>query len=169
MPAEGLGVLSLFASSAQTRRSRRFGERYPTCQRLFMRGVRFRPTKRSSPTHARKKPLVPRVGEWQKAATGTSLKMFLKRSVDCRMGCFLRSMSWMLGRAGTAGIQSLVSLVAGLFSFKASFQDTCFALTGDLFFNEEEVIIYSLTSRTTLRGAPPFHLAQFSKTQPTCL
>ena len=27
--------------------------------------------------------------------TGTSLKIFLKRSVDCRMGCFLRSMSWM--------------------------------------------------------------------------
>ena len=28
----------------------------------------------------------PREGEWQKATTGTSLKMFLKRSVDCRMG-----------------------------------------------------------------------------------
>ena len=41
-----------------------------------------------------------RFGEWRKATTGTSLKMFLKRSVDCRMGCFLRSVSWMLGRAG---------------------------------------------------------------------
>ena len=52
------------------------------------------------PDPREKKPLVPRVGEQQKATTGTSLKMFLKRSVDCRMGCFLRSMSWMLGRAG---------------------------------------------------------------------
>ena len=41
-----------------------------------------------------------RFDERRKATTGTSLKMFLKRSVDCRMGCFLRSMSWMLGRAG---------------------------------------------------------------------
>ena len=39
-------------------------------------------------------------GERRKGTTGTSLKMFLKRSVDCRMGCFLRSMSWILGRAG---------------------------------------------------------------------
>ena len=39
-------------------------------------------------------------GERRKGTTGTSFKMFLKRSVDCRMGCFLRSMSWMLGRAG---------------------------------------------------------------------
>ena len=39
-------------------------------------------------------------GERRKGTTGTSLKIFLKRSVDCRMGCFLRSMSWMLGRAG---------------------------------------------------------------------
>ena len=38
-----------------------------------------------------------RFGEWRKATTGTSLKMFLKPSVDCRMGCFLRSVSWMLG------------------------------------------------------------------------
>ena len=38
-----------------------------------------------------------RFSEWRKATTGTSLKMFLKRSVDCRMGCFLRSVSWMLG------------------------------------------------------------------------
>ena len=37
-----------------------------------------------------------RFGEPRKATTGTSVKMFLKRSVDCRMGCFLRSMSWML-------------------------------------------------------------------------
>ena len=100
VPAGGLGALSLFASFAQTSRSRRFGERYPTCQKLFMRGFRFRPTKPSSPTHARKNLRYPREGEWQKATTGTSLKMFLKRSVDCRMGCFLRSMSWMLGRAG---------------------------------------------------------------------
>ena len=41
-----------------------------------------------------------RFGEGRKATTGTSLKMFLKRSIDCRMGCFLRSMSWMLGRTG---------------------------------------------------------------------
>ena len=41
-----------------------------------------------------------RFDERRKATTGTSLKMFLKRSVDCRMGCFLRSMSWMLGRTG---------------------------------------------------------------------
>ena len=100
VPAGGLGALSLFASFAQTSRSRRFGERYPTCQKLFMRGFRFRPTKPSSPTHARKNLWYPREGEWQKATTGTSLKMFLKRSVDCRMGCFLRSISWMLGRAG---------------------------------------------------------------------
>ena len=62
-----------------------------------------------------------RFGERRKATTGTSLKMFLKRSVDCRMGCFLRNMSWMLGRAGlqvtVKGIRSLVSLVAGLLSF----------------------------------------------------
>ena len=51
VPAGGLpGVLSLFASFARTRRSRRFGER-------------------------------------KEATTGTSLKIFLKRSVDCRMGC----------------------------------------------------------------------------------
>ena len=29
-----------------------------------------------------------RFGEQQKATTGTSLEMFLKRSVDCRMVCF---------------------------------------------------------------------------------
>ena len=40
-------------------------------------------------------------GERRKATTGTSLKILLKRSVDYRMGCFLRSMSWMLGRAGS--------------------------------------------------------------------
>ena len=28
-----------------------------------------------------------RFGERQKGTTGTSLKLFLKRSVDCRMGC----------------------------------------------------------------------------------
>ena len=38
--------------------------------------------------------------ERRKVTTGTSLKMFLKRSVDYWMGCFLWSMSWMLGRAG---------------------------------------------------------------------
>ena len=54
VPAGGLGALSFFASFAQTSRSRRFGERYPTCQKLFMCGFRFRPTKPSSPTHARK-------------------------------------------------------------------------------------------------------------------
>ena len=31
VPAGGLGALSLFASFAHTSRSRRFGERYPTC------------------------------------------------------------------------------------------------------------------------------------------
>ena len=41
-----------------------------------------------------------RFGERQKAMTGTSLKMFPKHSVDCRMGCFLQSTSWMLDRAG---------------------------------------------------------------------
>ena len=41
-----------------------------------------------------------RFGERRKETTGTSLKMFLKLSVDCRMGFFLRSMSWMLGGAG---------------------------------------------------------------------
>ena len=41
-----------------------------------------------------------RFGERRKETTGTSLKMFLKLSVDCRMGFFLRSMPWMLGRAG---------------------------------------------------------------------
>jgi len=46
---------------------------------------------------SRSRSLVP---ERRKETTGTSLKMFLKRSVDCWMGCFLRSMSWMLGRAG---------------------------------------------------------------------
>ena len=46
---------------------------------------------------SRSRKLVP---ERRKVTTGTSLKMFLKRSVDCWMGCFLRSMSWMLGRAG---------------------------------------------------------------------
>ena len=45
------GVLSLFASFARTRRSRRFGER-------------------------------------KEATTGICLKIFLKRSVDYRMGCF---------------------------------------------------------------------------------
>ena len=83
------------------------------------------------PDAREKKPLVPSVGERRKATTGISLKMFLKRSVDCRIGCFLRSMSWMLGRAGllvTVGFRSLVSLVAGLFSFKASFRGTCFTL-----------------------------------------
>ena len=41
-----------------------------------------------------------RFGERQKVTTGTSLKVFPKYSVDCRMGCFLQSMSWMLDRAG---------------------------------------------------------------------
>ena len=41
-----------------------------------------------------------RFGERQKTMTGTSLKMFSKHSVDCRIGCFLQSMSWMLDRAG---------------------------------------------------------------------
>ena len=41
-----------------------------------------------------------RFGERPKATTGTYFKMFLERSADCSMGCFLRSMSWMLGRAG---------------------------------------------------------------------
>ena len=41
-----------------------------------------------------------RFGERRKATTGTSLKIFLERSVNCRMGCFLQSMSRMLGRAG---------------------------------------------------------------------
>ena len=53
-----------------------------------------------------------RFGGQGKATTGTSLKMFLKLSVDCRMGCFLLNMSWMLSRAG-------------LFSFKALFRGTC--------------------------------------------
>ena len=34
-----------------------------------------------------------RLGERRKATTGTSLKMFFKRSVECRIGCFLRSIS----------------------------------------------------------------------------
>ena len=41
-----------------------------------------------------------RFGERRKATTGTYFKMFFKRSADCSMGCFWRSMSWMLGRAG---------------------------------------------------------------------
>ena len=41
-----------------------------------------------------------RLGERRKATTGTSLKMFFKRSVECRIDCFLRSISWMLGKAG---------------------------------------------------------------------
>ena len=31
-----------------------------------------------------------RLGERRKATTGTSLKMFFKRSVNCRIGCFWR-------------------------------------------------------------------------------
>ena len=46
---------------------------------------------------SRSRKLVP---ERRKVTTGTSLKMFLKSSVDYWMGCFLWSMSWMLGRAG---------------------------------------------------------------------
>ena len=34
-----------------------------------------------------------RLGEPRKATTGASLKMFFKRSVECRIGCFLRSIS----------------------------------------------------------------------------
>ena len=34
-----------------------------------------------------------RFGEPREATTGTSFKMFLERSVECRMGCFLLSMS----------------------------------------------------------------------------
>ena len=34
-----------------------------------------------------------RFGVPRKATTGTSLKMFLERSVECRTGCFLLSMS----------------------------------------------------------------------------
>ena len=39
---------------------------------------------------SRSRKLVP---ERRKVTTGSSLKMFLKRSVDYGMGCFLRSMS----------------------------------------------------------------------------
>ena len=34
-----------------------------------------------------------RLGERRKATTGTSLKMFFKRSVEYRIDCFLRSIS----------------------------------------------------------------------------
>ena len=34
-----------------------------------------------------------RLGERRNVTTGTSLKMFFKRSVECRIGCFLRSIS----------------------------------------------------------------------------
>ena len=84
-----------------------------------------------------------RFGERRKATTGTSLKMFLKRSVDCRMGCYLRSMSWMLGGAGlqvnVKGIRSLVSPAVGLFSFKASVSRNLFC-SGDLFFYEASFV-----------------------------
>jgi len=42
-----------------------------------------------------------RLGERRKATTGTSLKMFFKRSVECRIGCFLRRISGMLGKTGS--------------------------------------------------------------------
>ena len=157
----GFGCVVVVCEFRTNGRSRRFGERYPTCQKLFMRGFRFRPTKPSSPTHARKNLWYPREGEWHKATTGTSLKMFLKRSVDCRMGCFLRSRSWMLYGFGYLylwwPVYSLLRLGFMIISRYLFCSD-------DLFFNEQEVIIYSLTSwsRTTLRGAPPFHLSKFN-------
>ena len=73
-----------------------------------------------------------RLGERRKATTGASLKMIFKRSVECRIGCFLRSISWMLGKAGlyviVKGTRSDVSFEASFCSFKASFRGICWAL-----------------------------------------
>ena len=73
---------------------------------------------------SRSRSLVP---ERRKVTTGTSLKMFLKGSVDCWMGWFLRSMivrlSWVIDR------DSVTCISGGwFFLFYASFRGTCFAL-----------------------------------------
>ena len=60
-----------------------------------------------------------RFGEWRYATTGVSLKIFWRRFDALRMGRFLRSIFWMLGKAGlyvsTKGILSVPLVSWGRF------------------------------------------------------
>ena len=97
-----------------------------------------------------------RLGELLKATTSTSWKMFLKRSVECRMGCYLRSMSWMLGRARWVigdykRTRSVVSLVV-FFSLLQGFVTGYRLCSWDLFFNKASFVTCSGILRY---GSPP--------------